>query len=174
MRLLFKNNRKAITFVELMIAVAILGIVLTIVTRWFTVNSQYQRRITRQNECDNLIRQVVWEMHKDIKMSRTILYPRIAKITNNDLNDMTSDSKLVFRNFDGDIVSFYYNSDSKEIIRQVLHIPTGDAPPDEIKVIGKGLDNVVFTNRNEMNNLVGIYIEAGPSLLMDTVYMMNE
>lgn len=168
------NYKKAITLVEITIAVAILGIVGAMVGHWFTLNNQYQKRVTALNDSDNIIRKTIWEMHKDLKSARTILYPRRTTITSDTLKNIISDTKIVFRNFDGDIVSYYYKEDTKEIIREVTYIPTALAPSNESSVIGKNIDCVVFTNRNELNNLVGIYMESGQAVQMDSVYLMND
>ena len=175
MHLLFRDNRrKAFTLIEVTIAVALLSVIGTMVAHWFTLNTQYQKRVTELSEKDNMIRTILWEMHKDLKIARTVLYPRRTSITSDTLKNLASDDKLVFRNFDGDIVTYYYNAKKKEIIREVIYIPTPGAPANELKVLGKDIDCVVFTNRNELNNLVGIYIEAGPAVQIDSVYLMNE
>ncbi len=168
------KNKKAITLVELTIAVAILGLVGAMVGHWFSLNNQYQKRVTALNDSDNIIRKVLWEMHKDLKSARTILYPRRTTITSDTLKNLISDNKIIFRNFDGDIVSYYFKEDTKEIIRTVTYIPTPLAPSNESMVIGKNVDCVVFTNRNELNNLVGIYMESGEAVQIDSVYLMND
>ena len=175
MHSLFRDkNKKAYTIIEVTIAIAIVSIVGAIVAQWFTMNNQYQKRVTALNDADNNIRTILWEMHRDLKTARTILYPRRTTVTSFTLSNLVSDSKLVFRNFDGDIVSYHHNIDSKEIIKQILYIPTTNAPSNETKVIGRNIDCLVFTNRNELNNLVGIYMEAGPAVQVDSVYLMNE
>ncbi len=169
------NKRKtAITLIEILIAMSLLGIIGGLVARFFWTNSQYQKRLNVQTDCDNAIRNALWEMHKDLKASRAILYPRNNKVFKSDINNMVSDNKLVIRNFDGDIVTYYYQEETKELIRHKIYMPTENRPADEKKTIAKGFDNIVFTNRNEMNNLVGIYIEYGPSVLMDSVFLMND
>jgi prepilin-type N-terminal cleavage/methylation domain-containing protein len=174
MHLLFQDKRKAFSLVEVTIAVAILSVVGTMVAHWFTLNSQYQKRVTELNEKDNVIRTILWEMHKDLKIARNVLYPRRTSLTSDTLKNLVSDSKLVFRNFDGDIVIYYFDEKTKEIIKEIIYIPTPGAPKNEKRVIGKGIDCVIFTNRNELNNLVGIYMEAGPAVQIDSVYLMNE
>ena len=168
------NKRKAFTLIEVTIAVAILSVVGTMVAHWFTLNTQYQKGVTELSDRDNIIRTILWEMHKDLRTARTILYPRRTTVTSETLKNLVSDSKLVFRNFDGDIVSYYYKEDKKVICRDVIYIPTPGSPPNESKVIGKDIDCVIFTNRNELNNLVGIYMESGPAVQIDSVYLMNE
>ena len=175
MHLLFLDKkRKAYTLVEIVVAVAILSIVGALVGHWFSMNTQYQRRVTELNDSDNLIRNLLWEMHKDLKVARTILYPRRTTVDSFTLKNLVSDTKLVFRNFDGDIVTYHYKKETKEIIRDVVYIPTANAPSNESKVIANKIDCVVFTNRNELNNLVGIYLESGPAVQVDSVYLMNE
>ena len=164
------KKRKAITLVELLIAISLLGIVGTLVSRWMSMNFQYRKRLTLQNDCDNNIRSAIWEMHKDLKTAKTILYPR----RNSGGNKLISNSKIVFKNFQGDIICFYFNNETKEIIRELYHlIPNGDEPDKVHSIIGKGFDCVVFTNRNDLNNLVGIYLEQGPSIQIDSVFLMN-
>jgi len=174
MHSLFQDKRKAFSLVEVTIAVAILSVVGTVVAHWFTLNNQYQKRVTELSEKDNKIRAIIWEMHKDLKIARTVLYPRRTTVTSETLKNLVSDSKLIFRNFDGDIVTYYYDEKTKEIIKEIIYIPTANAPRNEKKVIGKDIDSVIFTNRNELNNLVGIYMESGPAVQIDSVYLMNE
>ena len=174
MHLLFRGKRKAFSLVEVTIAVAILGVVGAIVAHWFTLNNQYQKRVTELSDKDNVIRTILWEMHKDLKIARDVLYPRRTSLTSDTLKNLVSDSKLVFRNFDGDIITYHYDEKKKQIIKEVIYIPTPGAPSNEKKVIGKDIDCVIFTNRNELNNLVGIYMESGPAVQIDSVYLMNE
>ena len=169
-----KKKKKAFTLVEVMIAVAILSMVGALVAHWFTMHTQYQKRVTELNDSDNIIRNILWDMHKDLKTARTILYPRRTTVDSFTLKNLISDNKLIFRNFDGDIVTYYHNTVSKDIIREVIYIPTPNAPTNESKIIGRNIDCLIFTNRNELNNLVGIYMEAGPAVQIDSVYLMNE
>ena len=168
------RKKAAITLIEVLISMSVLGIIGGIVGKWFYSNSQYQKRLNAQTEFDNVIRKALWEMHKDLKAGRSILYPRIKKVSSYDVNNMTTDNKLVFKNFDGDIITYYFKEDTKELIRHKIYMPTEDRDPDEIRTIAKGFDNILFTNRNEMNNLVGIYVEYGPSIVMDSVFLMND
>lgn len=163
------KRRTAITLVELLIAISLLGVVGTLTVRWFIMNSQYQKRLTQQSDCDNIIRNTLWDIHKDLKTAKVILYPR----NNTKMNKLISDTKLVIRNFSGDIVCYYYKKETKEIIREEYFIPTGNQPSNNSRVVGKNFDCVIFTNRNETNNLVGIYMELGPSVMMDSVFLMN-
>ncbi len=176
--LLLDKNRKAFTFVEVMITTIILGVIITMVSRAFIHNTRYQQRITLQSDGDNTIRTILWNLHKELKVSRNIIYPRLEFInlqTEKKLDNMISDTKLVVRNFDGDIVSYVYRTETRELVKHVSRLPVdGLNKKNETKVIGKNIDVVVFTNRNEMNNLVGIYIESGPAMMLDSVYLMNE
>ena len=172
------KKRKAFTFVEVMITTAILGVIITMVSRTFVQNTRYQQRLTMQSDGDNEIRNILWTLHQDLKVSRSIIYPRLEFInvqTEKKLANMISDTRLVVRNFDGDIVSYAYREKTRELIRCISRIPIdGVKKKNETKVIGKNIDVVIFTNRNEMNNLVGIYLESGPSMMLDSVYLMNE
>lgn len=168
------KSRKAFTLLEIMIAMTVLATLGALISHWFTLNTKHQRRLTQQSDSDNKLRKIVWTMHQDIKTSRTILYPRCENITNNIKSRVISDSKLVIRNFDGDLISYHFDQEKKELSRELIYLPTGYHPSNEVKVIGKDLSTVVFTNRNELNNLVGIYIEDENSVLLDSVYMMNE
>lgn len=177
MQLLLKNKkRKAMTLLETIIAISILATIGTIVLRWFQLNSQYSKRITQQFDCDGYIRNALWEIHKELKTSHTILYPRVSVLNTDSSKNIISDSKLIFRNFQGDIGYYYYDKNNKQLIREIISIiPYDDPPPNYTKrVIGKNLDKVIFTNKTLNNNLVGIYIESGPSVQIDSVYLMNE
>ena len=76
------KKRKAITLVELILAISLLGIVGTLSVRWLIMNSQYQKRLTIQSDSDNVIRSALWDIHKDLKTAKVILYPR----NNNKMN----------------------------------------------------------------------------------------
>ncbi len=168
------KNRKAFTLLEMIIAFSIICFVGTIVVRWFIMNRQYQKRVTELYDGDTIIRNAIWEIHKDLKTSRTVIYPRALRAFANDEFNMSSDSKLVVKNFEGDIVSYFYKRDTKELVRVISHVPTDDAPQDKTRVIAKNLNSVVFTNKNLLNNCVNIYMECGPSVLMDAVFLMND
>lgn len=172
---LYRAKKKiGLTLVEVMVAVAIFGTVVAMVAHWFTTNSQYHKRLTEQNDADDHMRRALWKMHQDLKTGRTIVYPRIEHVESDYTKNFISDNKVVFRNFDGDIITYYHDKDKHEIIREIVYIPTEDAPANERKVIGDCIDLVVFTNRNELNNTLGIYLESGPSCVIDSVFMMNE
>lgn len=172
--LFLAKKRIGITLVEVMIAMAIFGLVGALVGHWFTSNTKYHKRLTEQNDADDRIRTSLWKMHQDLKTGRTIIYPRLETLSTKPGKNIISDNKVVFRNFDGDIITYYLDTEKRQVIRHVVYIPTADAPSNEKSVIGDGIDLVVFTNRNELNNTLGIYMESGPSCVIDSVFMMNE
>lgn len=151
----------------------IFSFVSAMVLHWFNTNSKYNKQLTEQNDSDDKLRKCLWVLHQDLKTSRMILYPTVADISAESYKNMSSDNKLVVRNFDGDIVAYTLDKNNGSLMKTVLAIPTSDAPNNTSEVIAKGIDLVVFTNRNELNNTVGIYMESGPSCIMDSVYMMN-
>ena len=73
------KNRKAFTLLEMIIAFSIICFVGTIVVRWFIMNRQYQKRVTELYDGDTIIRNAIWEIHKDLKTSRTVIYPRALR-----------------------------------------------------------------------------------------------
>lgn len=180
MLILFRDKRikKGFTLFETMITTAIIAVVMGVVFQIVSSNAKYQKRITRQSDGDNQIRSIIWSIYRELSVSRTILYPRLTftnKHTQKSFNNMISDSKIVVRNFDGNIVSYFYRKDTKEVLKSTSYIPVNGEPPiSETKVIGKNIDICLFTNRNEANNLVGIYMESGPSIILDSVYLSNE
>lgn len=169
---LFRDNlkRKAFTLVEVLITVTIIGVVGGIVAHWFTMNSKYQKRITEISDAEDRIRKAIWVLHEDVKTARSILYPR----TDNSNSPLISDTRVVIRNFDGDLFLYYFDTKSKQLKKITQYIPTTDAPSSKTEIIGTGIDKVIFTNRNEMNNLLGIYIESGEATILDSIYLMNE
>ncbi len=165
-----KKKKRAFTLVEIMITLTIIGVVGGLVARWFVLNRQYQKRLTELSDGEDNLRKITWTLHQDLKTARTILYPR----RQDGSEGIISDTRLVIRNFDGDLVSYFFKSDSKELVRVTSYIPTGDAKEQKDETIGNKLDSVVFTNRNNLNNLVGFYLESGPAMTLDSVFMMNE
>lgn len=168
------KKRFGITLVEIMIAMSIFCVVGTMVASWFNSNAKYNKRLTEQNDGDDRLRKCLWTMHQDFKTARTILYPTLSKVSEDPKENIISDSKIVVRNFDGDVIAYNLDAKNKTIIRTALYMPAGNPPENETKVIAEKIDTVVFTNRNEMNNTVGIYMESGSSCILDSVFLMNE
>ncbi len=164
------NRNKAVgfTLIEIMVGTAIIVAIGIVVGNWFFMQRSYQKRIVAMSDGQQNIRQACWKMLQELQVARTIIAPRL-----NSDKSIKSDSKIVFKGFNGDIVSYYFVEDSKELRRCV--IPNGPGQPIiDATPIGKGLDNVVFTNHHQGNKLVGIFLESKGTFGLESAYMVND
>jgi prepilin-type N-terminal cleavage/methylation domain-containing protein len=164
------KNRKTrgFTLTEIMVGTAIIVAIGIVVGNWFFMQRSYQKRVLAMSDGQQNIRQACWRMQQELQIARTIIAPQL-----NPDKSLKSDSKIVFKGFNGDIVSYYFVEDSKELRRCV--IPNGPGQPIiDATPIGKGLDKVVFTNHHQSNKLVGIFLESKGTFGLESAYLVND
>lgn len=154
--------------VEIMVGATILAFIGGMVAHWFVMQRQYQAKILAISETQQNVRQASWNMIQELRTARNLIYPRL-----NADRSIRSDTKTVFKNFAGDIVCYYHHPGSSQIRRCL--IPNGaGAPAIDVKPIGNGIDKIVFTAHDIGNRLIGIYIESGATVGLESVYLLNE
>lgn len=162
------KNRKALTLPEILIGTTILAFIGGIVAHWFVMQRQYQQRIFAISDSQQTIRQASWRMMQEIRIGRSILFPRI-----NSDKSLNSSDKLVFKGFNGDIVCFYHVKETGEIRRCI--IPNGPGSPQiDPDPVAAGVRQVAFTARDEGNRLVDIFFDVNGSFGLESVFLMNE
>lgn len=166
----FKRNRKpeGFTLAEILIGSAVLAIICGMVGHWFFMQRRYQQRIFAISDAQQSIRQATWNMIQELRTARIIIHPRL-----NPDKSIKSDTKVIFKNFAGDVVSFYFVPESGEIRRCL--IPNGPgAPTVAPAAIGKGFTQVAFTAHDYSNSLIGIFFEANGTFGLESIYLLNE
>lgn len=162
------KHRRAFTMVEIMVGATILAIIGGMVAHWFVMQRRYQTRILALSDAQQNIRQASWNMIQELRTARNLIYPRL-----NPDKSIKSSTKTVFKNFSGDIICYYFQEDAGEIRRCV--IPNDSGPPQvDSKPVGKGIDKVYFTAHDIGNRLLGIYLESGTTVGLESVYLLNE
>ena len=156
------------TMVEIMVGAAILAIIGGMVAHWFVMQRRYQARILAISDAQQNIRQASWNMIQELRTARNLIYPRL-----NADKSIKSDTKTVFKNFSGDIVCYYHFPDTHEI-RRCLVPNDGGTPIIDVKPIATGIDKVAFTAHDIGNRLLGIYLESGNTVGLESVYLVNE
>lgn len=163
------NSKKSgFTLVELAVAIAILGMIFAMVLYWFSYQRKLQEKMTSSVVGFQNITIANWKMTKELKFARNIVYPRI-----NTDESIHSANKVVFKDFSGDLVCFYLDSNSKEIKRYYIGNKNVEGTIDSA-TIAHGIDEVYFTNVSPENRLIDIYIKSGNSYALETVYLMND
>lgn len=154
--------------VELTISIGLLAILGGMVTHWFSMQRKYQARITQSSEGQQNVLMANWKMSNELRMSRSILYPR----PNSD-KSIKSDSIIYFKNSCGEIICYYHDKNTLEIKRCV--IPNGVAAPAvDKKPIAQGINEVFFTAVGVENRLVDIYVRSLESYGLESVYLIND
>lgn len=162
------RNTAGFTMVEILVGSTILAIICGMVAHWFFMQRRYQERVLAISESQQSIRQASWNLIQELRTGRNIISPRL-----NVDKSIKSDTKLVFKNFSGEIVCYYHDSVTSEIRRCL--IPNGPGAPIINPVaIAKGIDKVIFTAHDVGNRLVGIYFESAGSVGLESVYLLNE
>ena len=164
-----KKKRRAFTLVEIVIGISILVIIFSIVIRWFLMQRGYQQRITQMSETQDHFRQAAWNMIQELQTGRIIIWPRL-----NPDKSIHTDSKVVFKNMLGEIVSFYHVPQTREIRRCVIPPQPGRPPEVDDRPIGVGIASAAFTVSDIGNRLVDIHLQASGVHALDAVYLMNE
>jgi len=154
--------------VEIMVGAAILAIIGGMVANWFVMQRRYQKRILEMSDAQQSIRQASWNMIQELRTARNLTYPRL-----NADKSIKSDTMTVFKNFSGDIVCYYHYPETGEIRRCVVPNDSG-APIIDTKPIATRIDKVAFTSHDLGNRLLGIYLESGNTVGLESVYLLNE
>lgn len=163
-----KSHRTGITLVEIMVASAILAFIGGLVGHWFSIQRHYQSRIFAISDAQQTIRKVSWSMIQELRTARSILFPRI-----NTDKSLRSDSKVVFKSFSGDIISYYYLASAKEIRR--CKIPNGPGAPEiDPDPVAENVGELIFTASDDGNRLIDIFMELGGTYGLESVYLLNE
>jgi prepilin-type N-terminal cleavage/methylation domain-containing protein len=163
-----RRQNEGFTLIEVLIATSVVVLIGVVVGNWFFMQRKFQKRIVSLAEAQENIRRANWRMIQELKTSRTIIYPRI-----NEDKSIRSDSKVVFKNFNGDIVCYYHENETGNIRRCL--IPNGTGSPQLTKApIGKNFDRVIFTAQDDSNKLVGIFLEYKNTFGIESVFLLNE
>lgn len=167
---LFKKRRNApgFTLVEIIVGASLITIIAGMVAHWFFMQRRYQQQVMAISDAQQNVRQASWNMTQELRTARTIILPRM-----NADKSIKSDSKVIFKNFAGDIVCFYHVPEKAEIRRCM--IPNGPGSPvTEAKPVGKGIEKAVFTAHDIGNHLIGIYLETPGAFGLESIYLINE
>lgn len=163
----FKRKERGTTFIELLIGMTILALILGFLARWFFMQKEYQKRLTRISDIQNDFRRASWEMIQEIQMARTIIWPRI-----NADNSLRSDTKVVFKDFTGRIISYYHVPGTKEVRRCVIPNGPGDPVVNPVP-IGRGIATMTFTASSPANKLISYCMSTDGIFSLDAVYLIN-
>ncbi|HNV68609.1 MAG TPA: prepilin-type N-terminal cleavage/methylation domain-containing protein [Candidatus Ozemobacteraceae bacterium] len=165
----FNRKVRGFTLTEIIIGMAILIIIFSIVMRWFLMQRGYQQRITQIADTQDRFRLAVWNMVQELQTGRVIIWPRL-----NSDKSIRSDTKVVFKNMLGEIVTFYHIPEALEIRRCVIPPQPGLTPQLDERVVGTGIASVSFTARDIGNRLIDIHLQASGVHTLDAVYLLNE
>jgi hypothetical protein len=128
----------------------------------------YQQRVVQISEAQQNIRKASWQMVQELRTARIILWPRV-----NIDDTIHSDTKVIFKNFRGDIVCYYFDSETEQIKRCL--IPNGPGSPViDRKIVGEGFSRVYFTAHDVSHHLLGIFMQNNQSFGLESVYLLNE
>lgn len=163
-----ESKKTGVTLVEILVASAILAFIGGIVGHWFFLQREYQGRIFAISDSQQTIRQASWAMMQELRTARSVLLPRI-----NSDKSIRSDSKVVFKNFAGDIICFYYVASAKELRR--CKVPNGPGTPSiDNEPVASNIDQITFTASDDGNRLIDIFMEVNGTFGLESVYLMNE
>lgn len=155
------------TLMEIIIGSVILSMIFSIVARWFFLQRNYSQRVTQISETQENFRRASWTMIKEMQKGRLVIWPTI-----NADKSLHSDSKVVFKNFSGQFVSFYHDPGKGEIRRCV--IPNGPGVPQEDpKPLAVGIASVSFTASDVESRYIAIHLSANGAHALDGVYLLN-
>ncbi len=165
-----KNKKKKLgfTFVEMMIAVSILGILFSIMGYWFTIQRKSQTRITANLIGQQNVMLASLRMVTEMRTSRTIVYP-----CKNEDDSIRSDTKIVFKTNSGDFVCYYHDKDRAEIKRCLIPNGPGATVIDD-RPLARGIDEVYFTARGDENRLIDVLLRSQDTYGMETIYLIND
>ena len=162
-----KIDRPGFTLIEVMMGMAILSMISIIVGNWFFMQRNYQQRINQTSDIQENFRRANWDMIQELQIARFIIWPRM-----NSDRSIKSDSKVVFKDFLGNIVAFYHVPATGEIRRCEIPNGPGNAEVDSIP-IAKGIASVSFTASDFANRFIAIHLTASGVHSLDAVYLLN-
>lgn len=162
-------NRKnrGTTFIELLIGATILATIIGFVARWFFIQREYQQRLSRVSDIQDDFRRASWAMIQELQMARMIIWPRI-----NSDDSLHSDTKVVFKDFTGRIITYYHVPDAREVRRCVIPNGPGD-PVITPTPIGRGIATMSFTASSMDNRLISYNMSTDGVHTLDAVYLIN-
>jgi len=162
------ERRKAgVTLVEMVVGAMILSIIFGITARWFFMQREYQQRLTHISDIQDNFRRANWLMVQELQMARTIIWPRL-----NADRSIRSDTKLVFKDFNGQIIAYYHIPAEQRIRRCV--IPNGPGNPVvTARPVGEGIASLSFTAASIDNRLISLHMSTGGVHSLDAVYLTN-
>ena len=146
---------------------AILSVIAIIVGNWFFMQRNYQQRINQTSDIQENFRRANWEMIQELQISRLIIWPRM-----NSDQSIKSDSKVVFKDFIGNIVAFYHVPSTGEIRRCEIPNGTGNVEIDS-KPLATGIASASFTATDFANRLITIHLTASGVHSLDAAYLLN-
>ncbi|HOT28816.1 MAG TPA: hypothetical protein PLU72_11550 [Candidatus Ozemobacteraceae bacterium] len=160
--------RRGATFVEILVGAAIFAVIMGIVGSWFFAQKRQQEQFLRITESQDRMQQALWKIIQEVKTGRQIIWPRL----NADKSPRT-DSRMVFKNFRGEIAAYYYVPSAREIRRCL--IPNGPGlPVVDPTPIGRGIDGASFTVMAVDNKLISVNLSANRLHFVDAVRLVNE
>lgn len=165
----FRAKKSGFTITEIVIAMSVMVIIFSIVMRWYLMQRGYQQRITQIADTQDRFRLAIWNMVQELQTSRSIIWPRI-----NSDKSIRSDTKVVFKNMLGEIVSFYHIPKTLEIRRCVIPPQPGLSPAIDERPVGTGIASVSFTASDIGNRLIDIHLQASGVHTLDAVFLLNE
>lgn len=161
-------SKSAFTFTEVLISSAILAIVFSMLFNWLYMQRQYQRRLTSLSFAQQEIRRANWEIIQELQIARSLIWPRT------EIEDaIISDSKILFKNFEGDIVCYYFVEEGGEIRRCLIPNGPGAVTADS-KPVATGLDRVAFTTYQFDVKIASIYMASSGAFGIESVSLLNE
>ena len=156
------------SFVELLMGAFVLVLVFGFLGIWFHSNRRSQTSISEVSRTQELFRSAMWKMIAELKTGRIVIWPQV----NSDKSPRT-DSVLVFKNFRGEFVSFYFIPQTQEVRRCVIPNGVGAAVEDPAPIV-QGLASATFTVMGVDNKLVSINLSGRNMQQIDAVRLVNE
>ncbi|HNW34685.1 MAG TPA: prepilin-type N-terminal cleavage/methylation domain-containing protein [Candidatus Ozemobacteraceae bacterium] len=161
------RRKTGVTLVELVVGAAILAVIFAITARWFFVQREYQQRLSGISDIQDDFRRTSWAMIQELQMARLIVWPRL-----NADRSIHSDTKLVFKDFNGQIIAYYHVPATRELRRCVIPNGPGD-PVFSAKPIGEGIASITFTAGSMDNRLISFHMSTKGVHSLDAVYLTN-
>ncbi|NLM18195.1 MAG: type II secretion system protein [Candidatus Riflebacteria bacterium] len=179
----FNNNGKkknsAFTMIELMIALTLSTFVFLAFGTWIHFNSRQQKKVTALSAAQQTMGFAAAHMQTELQTARDILHPDPLAMPSSDPDapEQTcfTSNVLIFRNFTGDIIFYYYDKGTRTLKRHVIAFSSGISSTANIKktILAKDIDKVLFTILIDKPSFVKIYMESNGYPLLDSAYLLN-